>query len=438
MTEWPTSSVAELQSAGVLLVEDGNHGEYRPRPHEFLDDGTPFIRAADISDGRIDLSRTGGIGDVALRRVRKGIGRPGDILFSHKGTVGKLARVPLDAPAFVCSPQTTFWRVLDDSHLDRDYLYAFMRSRAFIDQWWARKGETDMADYVSLTAQRQLRVTVPPLPVQRLIAEPLAALDDLIENNRRRIELLEQMAESIYRGWFVHFHFPGYEDTTYADSPLGPIPRGWEVKPLNEIATIIQGRSYRKHELVEVGGLPFINLKCMRRGGGFRHDGLKRYDGSHNSEQCVAAGDIVLAVTDLTQGREILARATLVPRLGEDFGIISLDVVRVVANDPDDRLAVFFSLRCTDFADRVKEYANGSTVLHLSPNHVAQGLVLWPAGGLRRRFVEIVDPMVSQIEELSDAVDRLAVIRDLLLPKLVTGEIDVSDLDLDAVGESVA
>jgi type I restriction enzyme S subunit len=218
------ASVSDLEAEGVLLVQDGNHGEYRPRPHEFEAEGVSYIRAADMSDGLVDFSGAGRINGVARQRIRKGIGAPGDILFSHKGTVGKLARVPLDAPAFVCSPQTTFWRTLDATRLRRDYLHCFMRSHAFIEQWWVRKGETDMADYVSLTAQRQLRVAIPPLNVQHSMANPIVAMDDLIENNRRRVEVLEEMARAIYREWFVHFRFPGHEDATFVDSDLGPIP----------------------------------------------------------------------------------------------------------------------------------------------------------------------------------------------------------------------
>jgi type I restriction enzyme S subunit len=284
----------------------------------------------------------------------------------------------------------------------------------------------------------QFLISLPGPRVQQRLVGVLDALDDLIENNRRRIELLEQMAQAIYREWFVRFRYPGHEDATFVDSPLGPIPEGWDVQPLRDVATVVRGRSYRKHELVETGGIPFVNLKCMMRGGGFRRDGLKRYNGKHNSDQRVEAGDIVLAVTDLTQGREILARATLVPRLDEDFGVISLDVIRLIPKQPEDRLAILFALRCTDFSDRVKEFANGSTVLHLSPTHVADGEVVWPCEALRRSFSHIADPMLREVDDLKDAAVRLAGIRDLLLPKLVTGEIDVSHLDLDAVVGSVA
>ena len=142
-------SVLELQNKGTLLVEDGNHGEYRPRSDEFGQGEHAFIRAADIDDGRVLFDSAQRINDQALARIRKGVGQGGDVLFSHKGTVGKLALVPLDAPPFVCSPQTTFWRTLDEGRIDRRYLYYFMRSSAFTDQWMARSNETDMAAYVT-------------------------------------------------------------------------------------------------------------------------------------------------------------------------------------------------------------------------------------------------------------------------------------------------
>src|SRR5688572_9742385 len=114
-----TQSVETWQAQGVLRVEDGNHGEYRPRRDEFVTYGVAFIRAADIDAGEIQFDTASRISETAVARITKGIGRPGDVLFSHKGTVGKLALAPPDAPPFVCSPQTTFWRVTDTNTLDR-------------------------------------------------------------------------------------------------------------------------------------------------------------------------------------------------------------------------------------------------------------------------------------------------------------------------------
>ncbi len=202
---WRTATVSSLQSEGILLVEDGNHGEYRPRTDEFMGQGVAFIRAADMEDGRVLFERASKINEVARARITKGVGAGGDVLLSHKGTVGKVARAPLDAPPFVCSPQTTLWRALDVQKLNRTYLYCYLRSPGFHEQLRSRAGETDMAPYVSLTAQRQLSVVLPPFRTQQVVARVVGALDDKIELNRRTNETLEAMARAIFQSWFVDF-----------------------------------------------------------------------------------------------------------------------------------------------------------------------------------------------------------------------------------------
>lgn len=276
-------------------------------------------------------------------------------------------------------------------------------------------------------------VRLPNADTQRRISLILASFDDLIENNRRRNELLESMARAIYCEWFVHFRFPGHENVPMVDSDLGPIPEGWHSVQVSKVARVIRGRSYRKFELVEEGGLPFVNLKCMARGGGFRAGGLKRYKGDYKADQLVTTGDIVLAVTDLTQGREILAQATMIPRIPGGKGVISLDVARLDPFDERDRYWIFGALRWSDFADRIKEYANGSTVLHLSPTHLEEAQILWPQDEYRMALTKAISPLLTQVDSLEDTSRTLTSLRDLLLPKLVTGQIDVSTLDLDAV-----
>jgi type I restriction enzyme, S subunit len=128
------ASVAELQRDGVLFVEDGNHGEYRPLADEFATSGTPFIRPDDLRNGRVDFDNCDRINDAALKRVRKGKGRAGDILFTHRATVGRIARVGMDAPNFVANPGVTVWRVVSPEVLDPCYLYFFMQTPAFMNQ----------------------------------------------------------------------------------------------------------------------------------------------------------------------------------------------------------------------------------------------------------------------------------------------------------------
>jgi type I restriction enzyme S subunit len=143
----------------------------------------------------------------------------------------------------------------------------WLESPEFLAQALASKGATDMADYINLRDQRRMRITLPPQPLQHQIAEVLGGLDDLIENNRRRIELLEQMAQAIYREWFVRFRYPGHEDATLVDSPLGPIPDGWEVSTCGEALTVLGGGTPSKKEPAywEGGTIPWYTPSDLTR-----------------------------------------------------------------------------------------------------------------------------------------------------------------------------
>ncbi|OLO08855.1 hypothetical protein BTW08_05970 [Salinicola sp. MH3R3-1] len=203
--EWPVYQVSELEYQGKLLVQDGNHGEYRPRKSEFLDDGVAFIRAADFSSGAVNFHGAEKINLTALKRLRKGIGKDLDTVMSTKGTVGKIAFVPQGSPFYVCSPQTSFWRSLDHSFLLPEFLFYEMQSRQFVEQVGSRKGETDMAAYLSLTSQRSLYIRVPGIDVQKKVVAHASSLDKKIKINHKINQNLEQMAQALFKSWFVDF-----------------------------------------------------------------------------------------------------------------------------------------------------------------------------------------------------------------------------------------
>ncbi len=410
---WATRSVGELQDEGILLVEDGNHGEYRPRSDEFGEGEYAFIRAADLDGGRVLFESAQRINDKAVERIRKGVGRGGDVLFSHKGTVGKLAFAPLDSPAFVCSPQTTFWRSLDPGRLDRRYLYCFMRSQAFTDQWMARSNETDMAAYVSLTAQRQLTVALPPIEEQRAIADVLGPLDDKIEHNRQTARALERLAQAIFRAWFVDFEpvkakaagataFPSMPQpvfdalpTRFIDSDLGPAPEGWEVMRLDELLTLQRGfdlpkqsRSNGSHPIFAASGL----------------------NGWHSEWKVQGPG--------VTTGRSgVLGQVFFVDR---DFWPLntSLWVKEYKRSNP---WHAYFLLHTLDLA----QFNAGSAVPTLNRNHVHSLPVFAPPDNMLNALRETCDLTFALDRQLRTENDTLAAMRDYLLPKLLSGQVRV-------------
>jgi type I restriction enzyme, S subunit len=315
---------------------------------------------------------------------------------------------------------------LSDDNLDARFLYYSLRLKLELMKSLSTGAATK---FLTLAILRSIEIKVPPMPTQRKIAAILSAYDDVIENNSRRIKLLEEMAQRIYREWFVDFRYPGHEGVPIVDSVLGPIPEGWTIGQVGDHVDVIRGRSYLGADVVDEGGIPFINLKCVARDGGFRPDGIKRYVGAFKDAHKATAGDIVMAVTDMTQERRIVARAARVPDVGEAFGVFSMDLVKIVPRDLPAAY-VLGLLRYSDFPDEVKAHANGANVLHLHPDRISEYLSAFPLPAIARRYSDYVSPTQHLSDSLQAANERLRITRDLLLPRLISGAIDVTDLDI--------
>ncbi len=425
---WPRYTVAELQARGVLLVEDGNHGEYRPRTAEFGNGQWAFIRAADMDNGRVLFESAERINDVAFQRIRKGIGKGGDVLFSHKGTVGKLAVAPLDAPKFVCSPQTTFWRTLDETKLSRRFLYYYMQSRAFTEQWMGRKGETDMADYVSLTAQRELFVSLPPPPEQKAIAAVLGALDDKIEQNRRTGRALEGLAWATFKAWFVDFEpvkakaagqtsFPGLPPAAFAalpdrltDSPLGPVPQGWSVRPLSKVAAFLNGLALQKYPPVGDGtDLPVIKIAELRKGS---TDGAGLANASVPDVYVVEDGDLLFSWSGTLEvelwfgGRGALNQHLF--KVTSDAYPLWLCLHWVRQHLPEFRLIAS---------------SKATTMGHIKRGHLDAAHVAVPDDVSLQAANRLIGPLYDLHANLALDTRKLAALRDYLLPRLLSGRV---------------
>ena len=321
--------------------------------------------------------------------------------------------------------------VTKEDILDYRYLFYYTNSKTYLEHLRSM-AHSGVQVNLSTKAIQESPILLPPFSTQRKIAAVLSAYDDLIENNTRRIKILEEMASAIYREWFVEFRFPGHERVEMVESELGLIPQGWEVKQLGEVAQLHRGKSYRSRNLVEDGeGLPFLNLKNIDREGGFRHDGLKWYDGEFRETQIAISNDIIMALTDMTQERRVVARSARVPNLGHEKYVFSMDLVKIKPEESIQTDFLYTLLRYSNLPEQLKEYANGTTVLHLSPGYVQSSKLVLPPNEFRRRYAEIARSVHQQSDLLEKKNTNLRQTRNLLLPKLISGEIDVSELDID-------
>lgn len=402
-------------------------GHVGPMINEYIEVGIPFLRSQNIHPYYLDLSSIKFISQNFHEKLKKSALHPGDVVVVRTGYPGTSCIIPKTLPIANCADLVI---IKPTARLNGKYLtYIFNSTWGQNSVYGKLVGVAQQ--HFNVSAAKDMIINLPPIQIQKKIVSILSAYDDLIENNTRRIHFLEEMAQCIYNEWFIHFRFPGYENIKIVDSPMGKLPEGWEIKHVGDISKIYRGKSYKSSELCEEGGLPFINLKCIDRGGGFRIDGIKRYNGQYKESQTVKTNDIIIAVTDMTQERRLVAHVARIPGVIDDKAVISMDLVKIEPIFNVKKEYFYGMFRFSDFSNHVKNFANGANVLHLNPEKIEDFEFILPPKDLRDKYSDIFCSILSLCDNLNLKNSILSDTRDLLLPKLISGEIDVSDLSID-------
>lgn len=418
MTEWTGTRIEELASKEPYSVVGGPFGSALGRK-DYVEAGVPVIRGAQLGGPGAFLMDD--FVFVSEDKAKKHVGNlayPGDIVVTQRGTVGQIGRIPEDSPydRYLLS-QSQMKLTVDLKTAVPRFVYYALRAP---DAQNEMIGSTISAGvpHINLKTFRELRITVPDLRTQRSISDVLGAIDDLIENNRRRVDASEEMTRVIYREWFVHFRFPGHVGTTFVDSELGSIPDGWHVRPLFEAADVGFGFSYRSERFGMEGPFPVIRIRNVPNGTTHTFT-----DQVADEKYRVVDGDILIGM----DGEFYVAQWS-----GGDAWLNQ----RVARLRPLDGLSPRYLMQAVE--GPIRDWNSkivGTTVAHLGKKHLEQVQVLVPDAETRVLLDETFEPHALLIRDLLQQNRRLSGIRDLLLPKLVTGQIDVSDLDLDAVVE---
>jgi type I restriction enzyme S subunit len=263
----------------------------------------------------------------------------------------------------------------------------------------------------------QLIIDFPPKNVQDKIVSVLSAYDELIENNNRRIAILEEMAQKLYREWFVHFRFPGHENCKMVESELGMIPEGWEIGYLSDIAYNYRKSINKNHRHNYQYYLP---IDCIPKKS-FALSEVREVDEAESSLIEFKKNDIVMGAMRVYFHKVICA----------PFDGITRSTCFVIR----PRNAVFHAyLLMTIFQDSSIEYANtvsvGATMPYVVWDTFAQMKTVIPPTNIAQKYNEIVKPILRQINNIFYKNTNLRKTRDLLLPALINGDIDVSELDI--------
>ena len=417
---------------------------YAFKSSDFLDyskGNIPIIKIKNIKNGYVDINNdTQYVSKNKLNLDKKYIVENGDILISLTGSqitqpnsvVGRIAKCYFPNFQICLLNQRAGKFLINEDKMNRNFLFYLLTYDKY-KQALALMGHGAASQAnISPLQIENLEIFFPDdTKEQDKIAKFLSNYDDLIENNNRRIKILEEMAQKIYKEWFVDFKFPGHETTTFKDSPLGKIPNDWEVKKVVELSTLSKGKSYKSSELVDKkDGLPFLNLKCVERDGGFKREGLKWFCGKYNDNHVVLPEDIIMAVTDMTQERKLVARPARIPHNWYKKYIMSMDLVKLVANNDINKTYLYSLLKYSNFSDEVKNHANGVNVLHLNPQNIEQFELVVASEPLRNNFGEFAKRIFNQIDVLYLKNENLKQTRDILLPRLISGEINVENMEV--------
>jgi type I restriction enzyme S subunit len=417
-------TVRELIERGEADVQTGPFGT-QLKASEYVESGIPVINVRNVGFGDIRDADLEFITEAKADQLKAHRLKSGDIVFGRKGAVERHALISEEQDGWVQGSDCLRLRLASSTVCER-YTSYYLRTRAHQD--WMQALCSFGATMASLNQDivKRISIPLPELTIQRKIAAILTAYDDLIETNKRRIALLEKMAEELYREWFVRMRFPGHQNTKFVKG----VPGNWPFELGSEFFDHVKGKSYSSDQISdEDGSRYFITLKSFHRRGGYRPEGLKFYTGPHKDAQVVNCGDVVMAVTDMTQDRAVVGEVARVPSLPGKKAVISLDVMRLVPKEMSTTF-LYAYMRYSGFARHIKEFANGANVLHLKPDLVGQQRLLFPPDTLRQKYTKLADPIYDEAEDLANANLVLANTRDLLLPRLISGKLSVKDLDI--------
>lgn len=382
-----------------------------------LGDAVTFQRGFDItkneqSAGDIPIVSSSGVSSFHNQWKTRGPG----VVIGRKGTLGTVHYLKGN----FWPHDTTLW-VKDFKGNNRRFIYYFIRPLHLENFDTGSSNPTLNRNHI-----HKIKVVFPKPYLQKKIAAVLSTYDDLIENNTRRIALLEKMAEEIYREWFVRMRFPGHKKV----KSVKGVPVDWDYDRASEFFSVVKGKSYGGDEVTENSShMPFITLKSFNRGGGYREDGLKYYSGRFNDDQIVLTDDIVMAVTDMTQNREVVGQVAKVPNFGNRGAVISLDVIKIVPKKVTGAF-LYSYLRFSGFSKCIKEFANGANVLHLKSDLVTHQKINIPTMPLQLAFSEAVKPIYNQIDLLSASNKSMTEMRNMLHPRLISGKLSIENLEI--------
>jgi type I restriction enzyme, S subunit len=406
---WPRVKVESIKADARYSLVGGPFGS-NLTTRDYVDDGVPVIRGGNLPD-----EKSFNDDDFVFVREEKADqliannAYPGDVVFTQRGTLGQVGLIPVDSrfSRYLIS-QSQMKLTVDPGKADAKFVYYYFRDPDTV-QNIKNHAITSGVPHINLGLLREFEISLPPVDAQRDIVAILSAYDDLIENNRRRMALLEESARLRYREWFVRLHFPGHEHTRIVNG----VPEGWERKTLGDTCSEI-------HETVSPESIepdtPYIGLEHIPR------RSISLCDWA--TAETVTSTKHGYKETDVVFGKI----RPYFHKVGIAFtdGVASSDAIVIRANSDDLRGFVLLTVSSDEFVAQASQtMREGSKMPRADWKLMTQYRLTLPPQWLRGAFAETAAAITDQLRNLCFQNRNLKAARDLLLPRLMSGEIVV-------------
>jgi type I restriction enzyme S subunit len=430
--EWKRVTVAEVCEFIVDCVN---------KTAPVVEDLTPYkmLRTTNIRGGRIDRDECRRVSkDTFVKWTRRADVRRGDVILTREAPLGEVGYVDFDDTVFL-GQRLMQYRANPELLEPRFLLYSFL-SKDLQNQFGAHEGSGSTVSHIRVGDCSKFQLSIPPLPEQRAIARILGALDDKIELNRKMNATLEAMARALFKSWFVDFdpvrakaegRTPSGMDaetaalfpSEFVDSELGPIPKGWRAATIGACVTLKRGTTYIGM-LVGEPGPALLGLGSIRPGGGFRSDGFKTYGGECPPELMLKPGELYVSLKGATKDGEMIGSAARVPKTVPS-GRLTQDTVKLKFFDRSLPRFLYRLMLTPEYRTYCRNRAVGSAVVALSREDFLSYPFSLPDPLVLERFCSLLGDIEDRGEQNDAESVELAKIRDELLPRLLSGELDV-------------
>jgi type I restriction enzyme, S subunit len=415
-------SLSVLSDLCLLIVDC----EHKTAP--LVADGYPSIRTPNVGRGRLKLDGVNRVDRATYKEwTKRAVPQPDDLIIAREAPLGNVAIVRQGDE--VCLGQRTVLVRPDPAKVDPLFLcYYLLGDYAQSRFHGAAIGAT--VPHLNMKDIRNLPIpALPPLPTQRRIASILGTYDDLIDVNRRRIGLLEEMTQRLFEEWFVRFRFPGHEGHAMVETPDGPLPEGWQSKKVAEVCASID-YGYTASSQPEGMGPKFLRITDIVPSAidwsAVPHCQIEK---ERIEKYSLREGDIVIARTGATVGyaKRINKR--------HPSTVYASYLVRLRPLPEMSSLMIGIFVQSDAYKAYVKSHAGGSAQPNANAKVLSGVRLTVPSDTVQRKFQAVVEPMCDANEVLQMQNSALASSRDLLLPRLISGEISVAsgERELEAV-----